>query len=234
MLACSPRAVLSHRSAADLWDVVAYPAGSGPVHVSVAGRNPGLQQGIRIHRSTSLRRGDVTTRYGIPTTTPDRTLLDLAGELGERELERAVAEAFALGRTTRAGLLSSLERHPGRPGIGRLRSQLGAQRDPARTRSMAEERLLAAIREAGLPEPRVNVRIGRWEVDLLWPRARLVVEVDGYASHSSRRAFERDHAKSAELRDAGYALLRFSANQVRDEPERTVERIRSALREPAG
>lgn len=86
-----------------------------------------------------------------------------------------------------------------------------------------------AIRAAGLPEPQVNVRVGRWQVDLLWPRSRPVVEVDGYASHSSRWAFERDHAKGAALRDAGYLLLRFSAKQVRDEPERTVARIRSAL-----
>jgi len=72
------------------------------------------------------------------------------------------------------------------------------------------------VRRAGLPEPEVNARLGRWEVDFLWRKERVVVEVDGYASHSSPQAFERDRRKTAELQDAGYLVRRVSATMVRD------------------
>ncbi len=227
VLACSPRSALSHPSAAQLWGFLPYPADPGLVHVSVAGRNPGRHPGIRVHRTTSLRHGEVTVRHGVGVTTPARTILDLAGELRGRALERALAEAFALRLTDRARVLSLLDRHPGRPGIGVLRRLLDAH--AARTRSPAEELLLSLIRASELPEPHVNARLGDWEVDFLWAAEQLVVEVDGFASHSSPEAFERDHAKSAELGDAGYVLLRFTWRQLREEPERTLARIRRAL-----
>jgi very-short-patch-repair endonuclease len=76
-----------------------------------------------------------------------------------------------------------------------------------------------------MPEPAVNVRFGGWEVDLLWCDHRVAVEVDGYSSHSSPRAFERDRRKTAELEDAGLRVLRFSADQVRDEIDVVIDRI---------
>ena len=119
-----------------------------------------------------------------------------------------------------------LDRHPGRPGIGVSRTVWTPT--PLRTRSPAEELLLSLIRASELPEPHVNARLGDWEVDFLWAAEQLVVEVDGFASHSSPEAFERDHA-DAELGDAGYVLLRFTWRQLREEPERTLARIRRAL-----
>ena len=208
--------------------LVPYRVDAGLVHVSVAGRNPGRHPGIRVHRTTSLRHSELTVRHGIPVTTPARTLLDLAGELRDRELERALAEAFALRLTDRIGMLTLISRHRGRRGATTLRRRLDEAR-PARTRSEAEELLLSLVRAAGLPEPQVTARLGPWEVDFLWSDRYLAVEVDGYASHSSPWAFERDHAKDAELRDAGYVLLRFTWRQLREQPERTVARIRGAL-----
>lgn len=85
------------------------------------------------------------------------------------------------------------------------------------------------MRAAGVTEPEVNFRLGRWEVDLYWPEQSLAVEVDAYSTHSSPWAFERDRRKGAELEDMGIKLLRVSAAQVRDERYATVERIRRAL-----
>ena len=39
--------------------------------------------------------------------------------------------------------------------------------------------MLALLRNAGLPEPLVNRRIGPYVVDFAWPRLGLVVETDG-------------------------------------------------------
>jgi very-short-patch-repair endonuclease len=71
--------------------------------------------------------------------------------------------------------------------------------EPAFTRSEAEAKPLALIRKARLPTPEVNARIGGYEVDFLWREQGLVVEVDGFAYHSTRRAFERDRRKDAEV-----------------------------------
>lgn len=227
--ACSPNAALSHRSAAYHWRLLPYPADPGPVHVTVAGRNPGRPPGIRIHRVNGLERREVRIRDAIPVTSPARTILDLAAASAPRELEQAVAEAFALRLTNRTELVAMIEARPRRPGVRALRALLDAERPPARTRSPAEERLLTLIRMAGLPEPEVNAQLGRWEVDFLWREQRLVVEVDGYASHSSPRAFERDRLKTAGLQDAGFRVRRISANALRDDPQAGLELIARAL-----
>ncbi|MGH2985090.1 MAG: DUF559 domain-containing protein [Solirubrobacterales bacterium] len=229
VLACSPDAVLSHRSAAIHWKLLPYPADPAPVDVTVAGRNPGQPRGIRVHRVAVPDRGEVRIRDEIPVTCPARTILDLAGASSARDLEQAVAEAHALRLTNRSQLLAMIERRPRRRGVRLLRRLLDADHPPARTRSRAEKRLLGLIRSAGLPEPAVNAQVGRWEVDFLWREQRLVVEVDGYASHSSPWAFERDHTKTAELQAAGFAVHRISAKALNDDPSGAVELIGGAL-----
>jgi very-short-patch-repair endonuclease len=79
---------------------------------------------------------------------------------------------------------------------------------PAVTRSQAEERFLALIRTAELPSPDVNVPLHGFEVDFLWREQRLVVEIDGYAYHSDRQAFERDRSRDATLAAHGYRVIR--------------------------
>jgi hypothetical protein len=165
VLACSPNAVLSHRSAACHWALRPYPAHPRPGDVTVAGRNPGRPRGIRVHRVAVLDRGEVRIREEIPITAPARTILDLARSSSARELEQAVAEAFALRLTSRRELVAMIDRHPRRPGVRALRRLLDADHAPARTRSRAERPMLSLIRRAGLPEPEVNARLGRWEVD---------------------------------------------------------------------
>jgi very-short-patch-repair endonuclease len=100
---------------------------------------------------------------------------------------------------------------------------------PSLTRSEAERRLLSLIRDAGLPAPRTNVRIGPYEVDMLWPAARLIVEVDGYAYHASRAAFERDRARDAELQARGYRVIRITWRQIEATAHAVVARLAAAL-----
>jgi very-short-patch-repair endonuclease len=74
----------------------------------------------------------------------------------------------------------------------------------------------------------VNSKVDGWEVDMLWRDRNLAIEIDGYDSHSSPRAFERDYRKTAELEMLGLRVIRVSADQVWDEPEMTVRRIAAA------
>jgi very-short-patch-repair endonuclease len=101
--------------------------------------------------------------------------------------------------------------------------------EPALTRSEAERRLLELIRAARLPEPEVNARIHGLEVDFLWRERNLVVEVDGYAFHSSRAAFERDRRRDAELATAGISVVRVTWRQITGEREAVAAMLARAL-----
>jgi very-short-patch-repair endonuclease len=67
------------------------------------------------------------------------------------------------------------------------------------------------------------------EVDFLWPAHGLIVEVDGYAFHSSRSAFERDRRRDAELQTSGYRVIRITWRQIADEPEAVIATLAAAL-----
>jgi very-short-patch-repair endonuclease len=104
--------------------------------------------------------------------------------------------------------------------------------DPSRAveaRSELELRFLDLAREAGLPAPQVNVLVEGFVVDAYWPCAHLVVELQGYAYHSDRAAFERDHARLARLKLAGYEVLALTWRQVTEEPAWVAGAIRSLL-----
>jgi very-short-patch-repair endonuclease len=189
------------------------------VEVTVAGRTALARPGIRVHGTQRLDTDDVRVHAGLPCTSPARTLLDLASRLDEHALRWAVEEGRVRSLLTADDLLAVLARHRGRRGAARLRLVVGdLTGTPALTRSEAERRLLDLIRGAGLPAPRANVMVGRWSVDLHWPTQRLVVEVDGFAYHGGRTAFERDRRKDADLQAAGMRVARLSWRQITREP----------------
>ena len=80
----------------------------------------------------------------------------------------------------------------------------------------------------GYPWARELARRGH-EVDLLWPQERLIVEIDGYAYHGSRAAFERDRRRDARLLAAGYRVLRVSWRQIADDSDELVATLTHAL-----
>jgi very-short-patch-repair endonuclease len=226
VLACGRGAVLSHLSAAGLWRLL--PGREGDVDVTVPGRNPGRRRGIRVHRVNALDRRDVRKLGGIPITSPARTIFDVAAVVRRRELEQALAEAYARRLARRSDFVSLLARRSSLPGTRALRALLD-DATPALTRSQAEERLLALIRTAELRAPEINVRIGRHEVDFMWRDQRLIVEVNGFRFHSSRSAFEHDRRRDAELISQGFRVIRITWRQIFDRPEALTARLAKAL-----
>jgi very-short-patch-repair endonuclease len=99
-----------------------------------------------------------------------------------------------------------------------------------RTRSSLERLFLRICREHGIPKPEINVRIGPYEVDILWRAERLVVEVDGYRYHSDRRAFEADRARDRELARRGFAVLRFTDRELSRDPNAVATSLHAHLR----
>ena len=137
LLACGTGAVVSHRSAAHLRELLPYPANPPPVDITLPARDAGARRGIRTHRVRALDRRDVRTFERMPITTPARTLLDLAANLTAAELERAIAEAQVRRLVRPRELVDQLERNAGRRGVGALRGALGTPGEPAATRSEA-------------------------------------------------------------------------------------------------
>jgi very-short-patch-repair endonuclease len=84
-------------------------------------------------------------------------------------------------------------------------------------------------REARLPLPVANVKVCGWEVDLLWPQHQLIIEVDGFAAHGHRAAFERDRRKQTELVAGGYRVIRITWRQLRIEPLAVIAAVALAL-----
>jgi very-short-patch-repair endonuclease len=225
VLACGRGSVISHLCAGAIWELILGHNGDVDVTTTRARKRPG----IRVHRTTQLDPRDVRMRGAVPVTSPARTLLDVAALLPRAKLERAVAEAGAKRLASRSDLLAQLDRCAARPGAGVLRALLDQQGGPKLTRSEAERRLLDLVRAAQLPLPRVNERVGAYEVDLLWADTRVIVEVDGYAFHSSRTAFERDRRRDADLSARGFSVIRVTWRQIVDEPAVVVARISAAL-----
>ncbi len=228
VLACGDGAAVSHRSAAVVWHLLAATEDDA-IDVTVTRSSGRGRAGLRVHRSTRLPRTDVRHLRGLPVTAPARTLIDLAETASDRELERATHEAVTRRLLNAHSLLAETARHRGRRGVKRLNHLLDDSNHATLTRSEAEERFLALVRAAGLPNPEVNVRIQGHEVDFLWRDRGLVVEVDGFQFHSSREAFERDRRRDADLQATGLLVLRITWRQIVQEPYATLARTVRAI-----
>ena len=228
VLACGPGAVLSRRSAAGSWGMLATARERIDVTVATRGGRP-RREGIALRCVRRLDPRDVTELDGIPITTPARTLVDLDAVVPDRLVERALDQAYVLRLLAPGELEDTIERVNGRR-TRPLRRLLSAERRGAAvTRSELEERFLALVRRGELREPEVNVRVHGYEVDFLWRAERRVVELDGYAFHSVPGAFERDRRKDVDLELAGFRVTRFTYRQVTDEAEDTLKRVRRIL-----
>ncbi len=233
MLACGERAIVSHRSAAALWGLVASPAVG--VDVTVVRRRCRSRNGLRVHRVETLAARDLADKRGIPVTSPARAIVDFAATANSDELEHALTEAYANSLTDERRILAAIERVPNHAGVALLRAIIRQPGGPQRTRSGGEQAMLRLIRGAGLPAPRTNYPVAGFSADFCWPDQRLIVEVDGYPFHSARAAFERDHRRDIVHKNAGYEVLRFTARQLEQEPLLVVAAIVRALdRRPRG
>lgn len=225
LLACGPRAVLSHRTAAALWGL---PITSHTIEITLAGRASRVRRpGITVHRPNHLARADIRTHERLSLTSPAACLVETAPHVSPRDLARITEEAERRGLVSRDDLEQRLE--PRTRGAAALRAVLARYDTPSLTRSEAEARMLGLVRAAGLPHPVTNTRVLAYEVDLLWPRERVVVEVDGFAFHASRANWERDRARDAHLHASGYLVLRFTWREITKEPELVVARLAAAL-----
>jgi very-short-patch-repair endonuclease len=189
------------------------------------------RRGICVHHSRTLTPADITVHRGLPVVKPALALLQLA-DCGEpREVQLAVDEALAVRAVSRTKLGEALAEHgTGRPGAP-LIAELAGVRASSITRSEGEERLRALLLAAGLPEAEMQAPLHGFTADFYWPDATYVVEFDGFAFHSSRRAWRRDRVKDRTYAASGIRLDRFTWEDITEQPLATIAHITRQLTE---
>jgi hypothetical protein len=229
VLACGGDAALSHVSAGALLDIRA--ASSSLIHVTVAGPSRRRRRdNLRIHTTRPWHPDDVTRIDGIRVTSPERTLVDLAGVLSLTQLRRAYEQAERLRILDHARLAAIVARAQGRPGVGALRRVAAIDPEPdTRLKSELERAFRDLVEASGLPPYLPNSVVAGYEVDAYWPHARLVVELQSRTWHTDPEAFEADHAKRAELMAAGQTVLALTYEQVTKRAQDTARTLARLL-----
>jgi predicted transcriptional regulator of viral defense system len=233
VLAAGPDATLVVRSAAGLHGLlsdnrkrvdVATPRAGGRGHADIIA-----------HRRT-LRADEVTTVDGIPVTTVERTLLDIAATGRPGDLAKALERAEELRVLDLRRLRRQIRRSRGQRGVARLRAAVDAlePQDPRFIRSKLEQGVLRLIKQHRLPEPKVNLWLHEWEVDLHWPDLRIAIELDGWQGHRTKAARDRDYDRDLGLARHGYVTHRISWDQYRHDRANVAAALQAILRPPDG
>jgi very-short-patch-repair endonuclease len=224
VLSCGQAAVLSHRHAAALWGLTKT---SRKVIDVTTTRGHGERHGIDVHRVRRLDPPDRSVRRGIPVTTVARTLLDLAEVVPRRQLERAVDEAERLRLFELKEIEAVVARNPGRRGLKPLRAVIANASEPPATKTELEHLFADFCRDAGLPRPAFNVTVAGYEVDAAWLDAKVVVELDSWAFHGGREAFEADRQRDTALQLARYRVVRVTWRRLTRERATLANELRA-------
>lgn len=224
VLACGPGAVLSHHSAAALWGWLKH----GPNTFDVIVATDRRPKNINTHRSERLTHKDQTHQLGIPVTSPARTILDCALELSDARLARLINDARLSNHLHLDALTDVITRFPLHRGTCRVKPLISSDNP---TRSTLEDDFLTFCAQHDLPRPKVNTEVAGYEVDALFEPERVIVELDGWTTHSDRATFEKDGDRDAATLAGGFVTVRLTRRRMTRQPEAEAERLQAILSE---
>ena len=216
VLAAGDDGALTHDDAAAEWAMLQKTGGL--VHVTTP-RILRSRPGLLLHRRR-LPADEVTVLDGIPITTVPRTIFDLAATAPRRRVERALHEAEVQRLTDKLSLPDLLARYPGARGSALIRALLA---DHSVADSITKEGIVDLffdfLDECDLPRPLtdhwISANGSSYECDCAFLEPRVIVELDGYATHSTRRKFESDRIRDRDLHLAGWLPVRVTWHQLR-------------------
>jgi Transcriptional regulator, AbiEi antitoxin len=232
LLAAGPRSALAGSCALVLWGVWRHWPRQLEL-VTVGDRRPsGLKSSEQIvprltgppqtmqaslHQSATLLRRDIRLAQGLRVTSPARTMLDAAERLTVTQRSRAINDLRLRDLLSLEELADVVDRNPTHRGVTLLRPELElAQPEP--TRSVLEDRFLPLLLRHGLPTPQINVHVCGHRVDAYFERERLIVELDGWKTHRTKRRFLEDRQRDFEiLAETGIPTVRLPYEDVSDE-----------------
>ncbi|HEX4902196.1 MAG TPA: hypothetical protein VFV42_05250 [Acidimicrobiales bacterium] len=187
VLACGPGSMISHRSAAWLWELCDAPVRH---EISVPRDRRLRRPDLVVHESTDLQLANPGTVHGVPVTGVGRTILDCAGDPGV-DVELLIDAARRVHRISRTLLPHVAVTHArsGRRGINRLRSLLELDDLPHSDferlvwRWLDDQGVTGWVRHHHLVLP----GYGAVEVDVAWPDLCIALELEG-GDHIDRSA----------------------------------------------
>jgi hypothetical protein len=206
VLAGYPDAVLSHESAAALWDLRRWPGVpeiTSPRHIR--------RRGIRAHRAGHLPSWDITIHWGIPTVTAFRALVDIQPHLTDYQRTRLPNTAFLRHLITRdeAEYLRGHRRNA--------------------TRSGNEDLFQRIVEDHDLPQPETNEFVCGREADAWFPDERVVVEIDDLATHGDPKSFAENRRLDAPRAAHGILTVRLLAEDLTVDPARQAKGVQEIL-----
>jgi hypothetical protein len=235
VLSCGRHAVVSHRSAAQMWGMpvsaptrpeVSVPSGAHP--------SPGPQ--IKV-RAIDVPPGEVQSHHGLPVTSRQRTVVDCLLTLPPQQGCMLLDRMLQLGWVQLPGIVQAVHDARGRHGAARARAVLlGAD---SGTASEAERVAQALLSRGGVTGwvTGYTVLVGGGlaaTLDLAFPHVLLAIEIDGWAWHTDPERFQVDRRRQNALVTAGWTVLRFTWADLVERPEQVLATVVSALSRLAG
>jgi hypothetical protein len=214
-LAATPPVAISHRAGIGVYGL---PGGRRDlVELSCKRWKRTKKSGLVAHESTRFTDDDIKLVDGIPVSTPERLMLEMAGIRPQAQyIERLVQAARRKRLITYDTTLETLSRlrRRGARGVRVLEEVLELWRPDSRpTASEMETRLLQVLRAAGLPDPIVQFDVldefGNLvaTADLGMPWWDLVLEYDSIQEHSDEFQIRRGENRRNEIEACGYRML---------------------------
>jgi very-short-patch-repair endonuclease len=223
LMAAGDGAVLSHGTAAWLWQIIPAP----PVQIELAVlRDRTAPSGLTFHRS-HFRPGDLFLDARFPSTSVPRTLLDLAARYDQRALLKALAEAEFHHDTRPEDIQATLRQ--GHPGSANLRRALNHHTPGhGKAKSHLERRFRSLLIAHRIDLPLRNEPLGPFTIDCLWPTHRVDVELDG-RQHQRPHQADSDDDRDLWLRRHGYIARRYGKKQLEARPDDVIADLEDAF-----
>lgn len=234
LFACGPDAIASHRCAAVLWGLDGIRGRM--VELTVPYDVSPEPDGVIVHRTR--RYNPAFLVQSLPTTSIEKTILDLAGVLPERVVLKAARSAVKKGLTTPTRLDRAIGIFCGRGVTGtRKARRVVAFVAEDQSGSVAEIDLKELVFEAPIPRPiqQLHVRLqdgSNAYPDLCWPDRMRIVEADGFEAHGTPEQFEHDLRRQNQLMELGWEIRRFTATAIRDRPREVQDEIVRFINKP--
>jgi hypothetical protein len=242
VLACGAGAALSHRAAASRHGTRSFSADQ-LVEVSVPGDGRPRLAGVIVHRMSDLLPAEMAVVEGIPTTRPERTLVDLGMVVRQPVVARVLEEWLADRVVTVASVRAAIDRHAGRGrrGVGVARRALESRVLGELVPDSTDEHLIPLVlREYGAPQPVHHHLVRRngialAELDYAYVPEKVAIELLGYNPHTrTRRSFEDFLARQNLLQDEGWIVRGYTPAMVRRRPWAVAAEIERCRLERSG
>jgi very-short-patch-repair endonuclease len=197
------------------------------VEVTVPRNSHGRRRdGIRVRRR-DLAPADVVERKGLRVTALPLTVVEAAVRRGGGAplMDSALQHHVELAQLRCAHL-----RNKGCYGSPAARRLLQAASDGAR--SEAERLLIRLLRASKISGWRANYPVCGYVVDVAFPQQKVAIEIDGWAFHHDRAAFQHDRTRQNRISLNGWKVLRFTWLDLTEHPQRVIAEIRRAIQSP--